>query len=353
MFPTEGLENQIYTKFLKANNQIPKNINPKDPDTQGYYQESFNGIMELDNLSLPKDLLKGINKIDKLTDQTTRLLKGADKAITALEAPKVKYTKDVYHLGKGEIVGDKFDFMGDSDIGVHVGTQTHAKGASKKYFVEDGKTTDPTVDFVPDKKEDVLLKGKYKVKGQRTFPLQLADDLKPARVPDIGLFKRPQFWIDTLSIPSTDAYRMDVATTDAQGNETLEAMTKFQKKPTLEYKGVTYYMSDKAVNIDMDKKLWADFVKAAVDEQAKFEKQKIFGATERKEWFEKLKKITNDNGYNSLIYKNEKEASQTQKATDKYEDSFMLFEPDQVKYKFAKTQTKGDPRLDRYKGGMI
>ena len=273
--------------------------------------------------------------------------------MTALEAPKVKYTKDVYHLGKGEIVGDKFDFMGDSDIGVHVGTQTHAKGASKKYFVEDGKTNDPTVDFVPDKKEDVLLKGKYKVKGQRTFPLQLADDLKPARVPDIGLFKRPQFWIDTLSIPSTDAYRMDVATTDAQGNETLEAMTKFQKKPTLEYKGVTYYMSDKAVNIDMDKKLWADFVKAAVDEQVKFKKQKIFGATERKEWFEKLKKITNDNGYNSLIYKNEKEASQTQKATDKYEDSFMLFEPDQVKYKFAKTQTKGDPRLDRYKGGMI
>ena len=353
VYPTEGLQNQIYTKFLKANSQIPKNINPKDPDTQGYYQEGFNGIMELDYISLPKNLLKGINKIDKLTDQTTRLLKGADKAVTALEAPKVKYTKDVYHLGKGEIVGDKFDFMGDSDIGVHVGTQIHAKGASKKYFVEDGKTTDPTVDFVPDKKEDVLLKGKYKVKGQRTFPLQLADDLKPARVPDIGLFKRPQFWIDTLSIPSTDAYRMDVATTDAQGNETLEAMTKFQKKPTLEYKGVTYYMSDKAVDIDMDKKLWADFVKAAVDEQAKFKEQKIFGATERKEWFEKLKKITNDNGYNSLIYKNEKEASQTQKATDKYEDSFMLFEPDQVKYKFAKTQTKGDPRLDRYKGGMI
>ena len=66
------------------------------------------------------------------------MLKGADKAITALEAPKVKYTKDVYHLGRGEIVGDKFDFMGDSDIGVHVGTQTHAKAASKKYFVEKG-----------------------------------------------------------------------------------------------------------------------------------------------------------------------------------------------------------------------
>jgi len=371
--PTSGVDTQLAINFSKTNKYVNtkglENLQKKSQagKTDTLYENikgelsypydkqltSLIDSIELSTDEIAKSLTNKFKTLNNLTDQTTRLLKGADKAMTALEAPKVKYTKDVYHLGKGEIVGDKFDFMGDSDIGVHVGTQAHAKGASKKYFVEDGKTTDPTVDFVPDKKEDVLLKGKYKVKGQRTFPLQLADDLKPARVPDIGLFKRPQFWIDTLSIPSTDAYRMDVATTDAQGNETLEAMTKFQKKPTLEYKGVTYYMSDKAVNIDMDKKLWADFVKAAVDEQAKFKKQKIFGATERKEWFEKLKKITNDNGYNSLIYKNEKEASQTQKATDKYEDSFMLFEPDQVKYKFAKTQTKGDPRLDRYKGGMI
>ena len=78
-----------------------------------------------------------------------------------------------------------------------------------------------------------------------------------------------------------------------------------------------------------------------------------YGSKERKEWFEKLKKITNNNGYASFIYKNEKEATQTQRATDSLEDSFMLFEPDQIKYKFAKTQTKGDPRFDRYKGGMI
>ena len=112
-------------------------------------------------------------------------------------------------------------------------------------------------------------------------------------------------------------------------------------------------MSDKAVDINMDEKLWEDFVKAAVDEQAKRKKLKIYGSKERKEWFEKLKKITNDNGYDSFIYKNEKEATETQRATDSLEDSFMLFEPDQIKYKFAKTQTKGDPRLDRYKGGMI
>tara|TARA_R100001224_G_scaffold45315_2_gene26113 strand:+ start:20 stop:3490 length:3471 start_codon:yes stop_codon:yes gene_type:complete len=348
IFPTEGLQNQVYTKFLKANNQIPKNI------AGLYHEQGMSGMMELDRLPLPKNLLKDINKIDKVTDQTTKMLKGADKAITALEAPKVKYTKDVYHLGRGEIVGDKFDFMGDSDIGVHVGTQTHAKAASKKYFVEKGDVTnDPTVDFTPDKSEDVLQGGQYKVKGQRTFPLQLADDLKPARVPDIGLFKEPRFWIYNLTIPSNDPIKMDLATTDAKGNESLKAMSKFQKKPKINYKGVTYYMSDKAVDINMDEKLWEDFVKAAVDEQAKRKKLKIYGSKERKKWFEKLKKITNDNGYDSFIYKNEKEATETQRATDSLEDSFMLFEPDQIKYKFAKTQTKGDPRLDRYKGGMI
>ena len=36
-----------------------------------------------------------------------------------------------------------------------------------------------------------------------------------------------------------------------------------------------------------------------------------------------------------------------------FADSYMLLEQDQVKYKFSKTKTKGDPKLDRYKGGMI
>ena len=371
--PTTGLDSQLAINFSKGNKYFKANDmtalqDRRLPQTQQLYQtgegrlrypydesigELINSI-ELSADEIAKSLGSNLKKVYSLTDQTTKMLKGADKAITALEAPKVKYTKDVYHLGRGEIVGDKFDFMGDSDIGVHVGTQTHAKAASKKYFVEKGDVTnDPTVDFTPDKSEDVLQGGQYKVKGQRTFPLQLADDLKPARVPDIGLFKEPRFWIYNLTIPSNDPIKMDLATTDAKGNESLKAMSKFQKKPKINYKGVTYYMSDKAVDINMDEKLWEDFVKAAVDEQAKRKKLKIYGSKERKEWFEKLKKITNDNGYDSFIYKNEKEATETQRATDSLEDSFMLFEPDQIKYKFAKTQTKGDPRLDRYKGGMI
>ena len=141
------------------------------------------------------NLLKSINKIDKVTDQTTKMLKGADKAMTALEAPKVKYTKNVYHLGKGEIEGDKFDLMGESDFGIHVGTKGQADTVNKmKYGVAD-VTNKPTLE----------LEGKdIKAVGQRTFPLKIANDLKPARIPDVGLFYSPQNWLNNLTVASDD-----------------------------------------------------------------------------------------------------------------------------------------------------
>ena len=66
-------------------------------------------------------------------------------------------------------------------------------------------------------------------------------------------------------------------------------------------------------------------------------------------WFNKIKEVANKNGYDSYIYKNTREQDQL----DMNADSYMLLEQDQLKYKFSKTKTKGDPRLDRYKGGMI
>ena len=350
MFPTEGLENQIYTKFLKANKQIPKNIDPYDPDTKGYYYSGPNAIRELDSLPMPENLLKSINKIDKVTDQTTKMLKGADKAITALEAPKVKYTKNVYHLGKGEIEGDKFDLMGESDFGIHVGTKGQADTVNKmKYGVAD-VTNKPTLE----------LEGKdIKAVGQRTFPLKIADDLKPARIPDVGLFYSPQNWLNNLTVASDDTPMMDFMT------QTAEAMIDLKNRPKVEYEGVTYFMSDDAAemavkNYDpkikqsmvtekIDEKLWKDLVLSALKEQTRRKENKIVNFDDRKIWFDKIKEIANKNGYDSYIYKNTREEDKL----DMFADSYMLLEQDQVKYKFSETKTKGDPRLDRYKGGMI
>ena len=350
MFPTEGLENQIYTKFLKANKQIPKNIDPYDPDTKGYYFSGPDAIRELDSLPMPENLLKSINKIDKVTDQTTKMLKGADKAMTALEAPKVKYTKNVYHLGKGEIEGDKFDLMGESDFGIHVGTKGQADTVNKmKYGVAD-VTNKPTLE----------LEGKdIKAVGQRTFPLKIANDLKPARIPDVGLFYSPQNWLNNLTVASDDTPMMDFMT------QTAEAMIDLKNRPKVEYEGVTYFMSDDAAemavkNYDpkikqsmvtekMDEKLWKDLVLSALKEQTRRKENKIVNFDDRKIWFDKIKEIANKNGYDSYIYKNTREEDKL----DMFADSYMLLEQDQVKYKFSETKTKGDPRLDRYKGGMI
>ena len=350
IFPTEGLQNQVYTKFLKANERIPKNIDIYDPDTGGYYEQGMSGMMELDRLPLPKNLLKDINKIDKVTDQTTKMLKGADKAITALEAPKVKYTKNVYHLGKGEIEGDKFDLMGESDFGIHVGTKGQADTVNKmKYGVAD-VTNKPTLE----------LEGKdIKAVGQRTFPLKIADNLKPARIPDVGLFYSPQNWLNNLTVASNDKPMMDFMT------QTAEAMIDLKNRPKVEYEGVTYFMSDDAAemavkNYDpkikqsmvtekIDEKLWKDLVLSALKEQTRRKENKIVNFEDRKIWFDKIKEIANKNGYDSYIYKNTREEDKL----DMFADSYMLLEQDQVKYKFSETKTKGDPRLDRYKGGMI
>ena len=99
----------------------------------------------------------------------------------------------------------------------------------------------------------------------------------------------------------------------------------------------------------MDEKLWKDLVLSALKEQTRRKEKKIVNFEDRKIWFDKIKEVANKNGYDSYIYKNTREEDKL----DMFADSYMLLEQDQVKYKFSKTKTKGDPRLDRYKGGMM
>jgi len=273
--------------------------------------------------------------------------------------PTTTYTKNVYHLGKGKIEGDKFNLMGESDFGIHVGTKGQADTMNKiKYGVVE-QTMKPTLE----------LEGKeIKALGQRTFPLQIADDLKPARIPDVESFKMPKKWLDHLAVASDDKAGMDYMT------QTTEAMTDLKNRPKVEYKGVTYYMSDNAAEMDiknydsklnqsyipavvMDEQLWKDLVLSALKEQTRRKKtlnrDRVIkpedNPEDKKLWFDKIKEVANKNGYDSYIYRNEKEQDQL----DMWADSYMLLEPDQLKYKFSKTKTKGNPRLDKHKGGMI
>ena len=298
-----------------------------------------------------KMLESGVKKIEQKTDDTTRLLKGVDSVIEGgKEAPKAKYTKNVYHLGKGEIKGDKFNLMGESDFGIHVGTKGQAESLNKMRHGVIEQTNKPTLEF----------EGKeYKALGQRTFPLKIADDLKPARIPDIESFKMPNKWLDHLAVASDDKAGMDYMT------QTTEAKLDLKNRPKVEYKGVTYYMSDIAAEMDvknydqklnqsmvtekMDEQLWKDLVLSALEEQTRRKKNKSLDFKERQVWFNKIKEVANKNGYDSFIYKNDKEQDQL----DMWADSYMLLEQDQVKYKSSKTKTKGDPKLDKHKGGMI
>ena len=87
----------------------------------------------------------------------------------------------------------------------------------------------------------------------------------------------------------------------------------------------------------------------SLEEQTRRKKNKSVDFKERQVWFDKIKEVANKNGYDSFIYKNDNEQDQL----DMWADSYMLLEQDQLKYKFSKTKTKGNPRLDKHKGGMI
>ena len=264
--------------------------------------------------------------------------------------PTTTYTKNVYHLGKGKIEGDKFNLMGESDFGIHVGTKGQADSMNKMKYGVVEPTMKPTL------QADGF---EMKAEGQRTFPLKIADDLKPARIPDIGLFNKPHLWIQELTVASNDKAGMNLMT------ETAEAMIDLKNRPRVEYEGVTYFMSDAAKEMgvknynpkinqsmvieEVDEKLWKDLVLSSLEEQTRRKKNRVVNSEDKKVWFNKIKEVANKNGYDSYIYKNTREHDQL----DMNADSYMLLEQDQLKYKFSKTKTKGDPRLDRYKGGMI
>ena len=327
--------------------RTPSSLNIPKQDLIGYKNPYF---YKTNNINDPN--IKRWRNIDDEDIYTGNIFKGLEFIKPKKEKlkPTTTYTKNVYHLGKGKIEEDKFNLMGESDFGIHVGTKGQADSMNKMKYGVVEPTMKPTL------QADGF---EMKAEGQRTFPLKIADDLKPARIPDIGLFYQPNRWISDLTVASNDKSAMDFMT------QTAESMIDLKSRPRVEYEGVIYFMSDAAKEMDvknynpklnqsmvreeMDEQLWKDLVLSSLEEQTRRTKNKVINFEDREVWFNKIKEVANKNGYDSYIYKNTREEDQL----DLFADSYMLLEPDQVKYKFSETQTKGDPRLDKYKGGMI
>ena len=174
--------------------------------------------------------------------------------------------------------------------------------------------------------------------GKSIMPLRLSDDLKPARLIDVDSFKEPQTWLDTLTRPYISNTELGLVGIPA--NTQLPSVTLYPKSKNPK----TVYMSPVAFKEGVNENVW----RSAVLTAEKFN-TKNFDTTksieDRKEWFEAVKKIATDNGYDSFVYKNMKEG--------KGDDSYMLLDPKQVKSFTAKDFDPKNPDITMAEGGAI
>ena len=174
--------------------------------------------------------------------------------------------------------------------------------------------------------------------GKSVMPLRLSDDLKPARIIDLNAFKSPQNWLEELTDPFTSNTELgffNIPIGTEMPSITLYPNSKFER---------TVYMSPQAFAEGVNEDVWRSAVLTA---------EKFLGRNvdttknidDRKEWFEAVKKIATDNGYDSFVYKNMKEG--------KGDDSYMLLDPRQVKSFTAKDFDPNNPDITMAKGGVV
>ncbi len=257
---------------------------------------------------------------------------------------KNEYTdgKKVFHATSAEF--DEFDFVrpGESDIGFHVGTSEQANSRLRS-------------------------SGKNIREGERVLPLQLNKELKPARVPDVSFFSEPNRWRAELAVPTSEKNILRFLLDDA------EDAALIAKGPTVRVGNELYVVNPQAVRqgVTKDEEFWKDLVRASVAAEKKLDTKNF---ENKKKWFDVLKGVANKHGYDSFVYKNQYEGSseggldflvdQIQQASkgnidpsevdmlSKFDDSYMLLEPDQAKGLFG-GKTSGDPEFMKSKGGLI
>jgi hypothetical protein len=257
-----------------------------------------------------------------------RYLRGAEEVDGPLKPadilpPQKDYQggKRVFHATSADF--NEFDFVrpGESDIGFHVGTSEQANARLRS-------------------------EGKYIKKGERVLPLQLKKKLKPARVPDVSFFSEPNRWRAELAIPTSEKNVLKFMLDDAEDADIIA------KGPTVRVGGELYVVNPQAARqgATSDVEFWKDLVRASVAAEKKLDTKKF---EDKKKWFEVLKGVANKHGYDSFVYKNQYESYNLDPSDiDKFEDSYMLLEPDQAKGLFG-GRTSGEPEFMKSKGGLI
>jgi len=278
-----------------------------------------------------------------------RYLRGAEEVDGPLKPSDILPEKNNYEDGKKVFHAtsedfNEFDFVrpGDTDIGFHVGTSEQANARLRS-------------------------SGKYIKKGERVLPLQLKKKLKPARVPDVSFFGEPSRWRAELAIPTSEKNVLRFMLDDA------EDAALIAKGPTVRVGGELYVVNPQAARqgATKDEEFWKDLVRASVAAEKRLNTTNF---ENKKKWFEVLKGVANKHGYDSFVYKNQYEGSsevgldslvdQIQQASkgnidpsevdmlSKFDDSYMLLEPDQAKGLFG-GKTSGEPEFMKSKGGLI
>ena len=254
-----------------------------------------------------------------------RYLRGAEEADGPLKPADILPEKNDYKGGKKVFHStsadfDEFDFVrpGESDIGFHVGTSEQANARLRS-------------------------SGENIREGERVLPLELKKELKPARVPDVSFFSEPKRWRAELAIPTSEKQILRFLLDDAEDAAILS------KGPSVKVGDELYLVNPQAARqgVTKDEEFWKDLVRASVAAEKKLDTKNF---EDKKKWFDTLKGVANEHGYDSFVYRNDYEFQGV--AEEALEDSYMLLEPDQAKGLFG-GKTSGEPEFMKYKGGLV
>jgi len=322
----------------------------------------------------------GLNTLASLAMMALPGSVGGAKKITE-EVSENIYKKPVYHsTRKAEEIkdADKIYFVSknnDADIGFHVATSPLS--ANQRIILNNSRQ-DELRNIAEYEKRDPgvakALKGSLdeRYENQSNLLLKLKDNINPARVPDVSNFKNPLNWAETIAVSKKDfpdnfnltqtiapSYGVDPLIINYKGDELIVSPKYLQDIMDNEGKINKEYMEDlvKLVYKGKDKVL---------SKKDKFDPQS--SVQDRREWFEKLKKVNKKHGYDSFIYKNEYEGFDSRGARfdpktgetdiiknkpEKPEDSLMLMYPNQVKYATAAEFNPNKEQLSKNQGGSV